>query len=63
MKKALAFNPYISHKSSLAEIEEELEFLLDYAENELDWNISHSEEQKLMSLTKLAKALGSKRKW
>jgi hypothetical protein len=63
MKKALTFNPYINHNSSLEEIETELAWLLDYAEKELDWEISASEERQLMALTKLAKAKGSKRKW
>lgn len=63
MLKGLAFNPYITHNSSLEEIETELASLLEYAEKELDWDISDWEEKKLMALTKLARAKGSKRKW
>lgn len=63
MLKGLAFNPYITINSSLEEIETELAYLLDYAENVLDWEISAYEEKQLMALTKLAKAKGSKRKW
>ena len=63
MKKSLAINPYINHNSSLEEIETELRFLIEYAEKELDWNISDWEQKQMMMLTKLAKAKGSKVKW
>ena len=63
MLKGLAFNPYITANSSLEEIETELASLLDYAEKELDWDITDYEEKQLMLLTKLARAKGSKRKW
>lgn len=59
----LPINPYISIKSSLEEIETELAFLIDYAENKLDWQISREDEKQLGYLTTLAKAKGSKRKW
>lgn len=61
--KSLPLNPYISHTSTLAEIEAELEFLIEYAETKLDWEISEYEEKQMMLLTKLARAKGSKRKW
>ena len=63
MKKGLVINPYVNHNSSLEEIEAELRFLIDYAEKELDWNISDWEQRQMMLLTKLAKAKGSKVKW
>ena len=63
MLKGLAFNPYITINSSLEEIETELSDLLAYADKVLDWDITEAEERKLMALTKLAKAKGSKRKW
>lgn len=59
----LPMNPHINHTSTLAEIEAELEFLIEYAETKLDWEISDYEEKQLMALTKLAKAMGSKRRW
>jgi hypothetical protein len=40
-----------------------LRFLIEYAEKELDWNISDWEQKQMMMLTKLAKAKGSKVKW
>jgi hypothetical protein len=61
--KSLPINPFISHTSSLEEIETELAFLIEYAETKLDWEISDYEEKQMMMLTKLAKAKGSKRKW
>lgn len=63
MKKGLAINPYINHNSSLEEIETELRSLIEYAEKELDWDISDWEQRQMMALTKLAKAKGSKVKW
>jgi hypothetical protein len=63
MFKSLPINPFISHTSTLAEVEAELEFLIKYAETEMDWEISDYEEKQLMALTKLARALGSTRKW
>ena len=62
MLKGIAINPFITRNSSLAEIETELETCLARAE-ELDWEISMSEEQQLIALTKLAKAKGSTKKW
>lgn len=62
MLKGLGLNPFITANSTLAEIETELEFALSRAE-ELDWEITDREEQALISLTRLAKAKGSKRKW
>jgi hypothetical protein len=62
MLKGLGLNPFITRNSSLAEIEIELTSALARAE-ELDWDISFSEEQQLMALTKLAKAKGSTKKW
>ena len=62
MLKGIAINPFINANSSLAEIETELEQCLARAE-QLDWEITDSEERSLMALTKLAKAKGSKRKW
>ena len=63
MRKSLPINPYISNTSSLEEIETELAFLIDYADKQMDWEISDYEEKRLMALTKLARAKGSKRKW
>ena len=63
MLKGLAINPYINHTSSLEEIETELAYCIEYAEKELDWNISQREERHLKMLTALARAKGSKRKW
>lgn len=63
MKKQLVINPYINQNSSLEEIETELAFLIEYAEKELDWDISDWEQKQMMALTRLAKAKGSKRKW
>ena len=62
MLKGIAINPFITRNSSLAEIETELETCLARAE-ELDWEISMSEEQQLIALTKLAKAKCSTKKW
>jgi hypothetical protein len=62
MLKGLALNPFITRNSTLAEIETELETALARAE-ELDWEISQSEEEQLLALTRLAKAKGSTRKW
>jgi hypothetical protein len=62
MLKGLGLNPFITANSTLAEIETELETALARAE-QLDWEITDSEERSLMALTKLAKAKGSKRKW
>ena len=62
MLKGIAINPFINRNSTLAEIETELEICLARAE-ELDWEITDSEERSLMELTRLAKAKGSKRKW
>lgn len=58
----LTINPFINQKSTLAEVEAELEFLLTQAEG-LDWSISRMEEQHLKMLTTLAKAKGSKKRW
>jgi hypothetical protein len=63
MLKGLGINPFITRNSSLAEIEKELEMCLDRAENVLDWELTQKEEEWLMSLTRLAKAKGSTRKW
>jgi hypothetical protein len=62
MLKGIAINPFINRNSSLAEIETELESCLALAEK-LDWDISFSEEQQLIALTRLAKAKGSTKKW
>jgi hypothetical protein len=62
MLKGLGINPYITRNSSLAEIEKELEVSLARAE-QLDWEITDEEEAWLLSLTRLAKAKGSTRKW
>lgn len=62
MLKGLGLNPFITRNSSLAEIETELETCLARAEA-LDWEITESEEQALIALTRLAKAKGSTRKW
>lgn len=62
MLKGLGLNPFINHNSTLVEIETELETALARAE-QLDWEISESEERSLMALTKLAKAKGSKKSW
>jgi len=63
MLKGLGLNPFITRNSSLAEIEAELTAALDRAENVLDWNITEEEELRLVELTRLARAKGSKRKW
>jgi hypothetical protein len=63
MLTGLGINPFITRNSSLAEIEKELEMCLDRAENVLDWQLTRKEEEWLMSLTRLAKAKGSTRKW
>ena len=62
MLKGLGLNPFITANSTLAEIETELETALARAE-QLDWEITDSEERQLLALTRLAKAKGSKRKW
>lgn len=58
----LGINPYITRNSSLADIEAELTSSLARAEA-LDWEITEEEERWLMSLTKLAKAKGSTKRW
>ena len=62
MLKGLGLNPFITRNSSLAEIEAELTACLARAE-ELDWEITESEERSLMELTRLAKAKGSTKRW
>lgn len=62
MLKGLGLNPFITRNSSLSEIEAELTACLARAE-ELDWDITESEERSLMELTRLAKAKGSKKSW
>jgi hypothetical protein len=62
MLKGLGINPYITRNSSLAEVEAELTALLARAE-ELDWDITDDEERHLVSLTRLAKAKGSTKRW
>jgi len=62
MLKGLAINPFINENSGLREIEAELENALATAEK-LDWEITEDEERKLIALTKLARAKGSKREW
>lgn len=61
--KSLPVNPYINHTSTLAEIESELAFLIEYAETKLDWELSEYDEKQLMALTKLARAMGSTKRW
>ena len=63
MFKSLVFNPHIGTRSTLAEIEAELEFLIKYAEEVLDWDITEEETRRLTLLTRLAKSMGSTRKW
>lgn len=62
MLKGLGINPHINQNSTLAEIEAEMDFATARAE-ELDWEMSKEDHDKLMALLRLARAKGSKKSW